>query len=305
MIGLTLARLMPVGTFQGSRRMLRTAAAMLAPLCWVLALAGWRGDVRGIIPEQVPVAQYGGWVFAHPWPLWACTALLLTGALLAGFAFLHRLPNAEARFHSGPLLVCGAILCAFAGRDFCWNATGQPPGSERLIHLFVYNYGRPWPEHLDYRPILFGFAAVSVVLSVACAGRKLRSVAAPGLLSLALAFCVFCLDVYLIDLTPHWTQKGLVDKYYAERGSAEEPLLAYQMNWKGENFYTGNRVYMFYDLDTSALQDWIGANKGRRVYFLLEHNRAERLRKLLPAQNLELLTTKRDCNKFLLARASL
>ena len=24
------------------------------------------------------------------------------------------------------------------------------------------------------------------------------------------------------------------------RGSAEEPLVAYQMNWKGENFYTGN-----------------------------------------------------------------
>ena len=133
----------------------------------------------------------------------------------------------------------------------------------------------------------------------------LRAAAASGLVSLSLAFCVFCLDVYMMDLTPHWTQQGLVQRYYAERKGAQEPLLAWQMNWKGENFYTGNRVHVFVDLDNKKLNEWIEQNKGRTVFFLLEHTRLDRLKKLLTPAEIEVLTTKRDCNKFLLARTKL
>ena len=51
--------------------------------------------------------------------------------------------------------------------------------------------------------------------------------------------------------------------------------------------------------------EWIGKNKGRKVYFLLEHTRLDRLKTLLGSRKLETLTTKRDCNKFLLARTLL
>jgi hypothetical protein len=109
----------------------------------------------------------------------------------------------------------------------------------------------------------------------------------------------------MVDLTPHWTQAGLIARYYAERKNPDEPLVAWQMNWKGENFYTGNRVYVFVDLDNKALMDWVGKNAGRHVFFILEHSRLERLRKLLAPRKLEPLTTLRDCNKFVLVRTTL
>jgi hypothetical protein len=273
----------------------------------VLGLAGLRGDVRGVIPEDVPSTQTALWVLSHPWPTWLCVVLLLGGVVLVGIASSGERGQGVngSPFRHGPVLLCGAVVLAFVGRDLSWHTSALPPGSERLIHLFVYNYSRPWPDHLDYRPIFFGFAGVAVVLSVGCAITRLRAVAATALVGLALAFCVFCLDVYMVDLTPHWTQQGLIERYYTERKSSEEPLLAWQMNWKGENFYTGNRVYEFVDLDNKKLQEWIGKNKGRTVFFLLEHTRLDRLKRLLAPQELEVLTTKRDCNKFLLARTTL
>ena len=152
------------------------------------------------------------------------------------------------------LLIVGAVLCAFAGRDLSWDADPKTIGPQRLIHLFVYNYGRPWPTELDFRPVLTGFAVIAVVLLVVAASSRLRDVAVRAFLGLGLAFCVWSLDVYIVDLSPHWGQRELVQRYYAERSSDEEPILAYQMNWKGENFYTGNRVNVFVQLDNRALR---------------------------------------------------
>jgi hypothetical protein len=80
---------------------------------------------------------------------------------------------------------------------------------------------------------------------------------------------VFCLDLYLIDLTPHWGQRELVQRYDAQRSSDAEPLLACQLNWKGENFYTGNRVHVFSNTDNAELLNWVGDNRGRRAFLLL------------------------------------
>jgi hypothetical protein len=196
-------------------------------------------------------------------------------------------------------------VLAFVGRDLSWHTKAGPPGSTRLIHLFVYNYTRAWPEQFDYRPILLGVSCVAVLLTLSCVLVKLRRAAGLSLLGLAFAFTVWSLDVYMGDLAPHWSQRELVDRYYAERKSAREPLVAWQMNWKGENFYTGNRVAVFVDLDNKKLNEWMTKHEGRRAYFLLEHGRVERFRRLLAPRVLEDLTTKRDNNKFILMRTQL
>jgi 4-amino-4-deoxy-L-arabinose transferase-like glycosyltransferase len=310
LIGVLLDRMLPRDSFAlGRAGIARSIAALTAPLFLSVGVAGLRGDVRGVMPASVPIAERARWVLEHPWPLTAALSVLALG--LALFAYAARssgstdqtTPRANLAF--GSAAVAGAVLLAFVGRDLSWHTRELPPGSERLIHLFVYNYGRPWPDYLDYRPIFFGFACSAVLFTLACAPRALRSAAVRGLLGLAIGFSVFCLDVYMVDLAPHWSQTALIERYYAERKSAKEPLLAWQMNWKGENFYTGNRVFVFVDLDNKALLDWIGKHKDQRVFFVLEHSRLDRLKRLLAPHVVEELTNMRDCNKFLLVRTTL
>ncbi|MET0385836.1 MAG: hypothetical protein ABW321_07750, partial [Polyangiales bacterium] len=309
LVGLLIDRMLPARAFSRTGHALwRTLAAMLGSLTWVLAAAGLRGDVRGIVPADVPSGLRARWVLEHPWPTWLCLGLFTSG--LALFVLALRKPRIARSTTTPPLqlgaaVIAGAVVLAFVGRDLAWHTRELPPGSERLIHLFVYNYTRIWPDHLDYRAILFGFAVVAVIATAACAVQRLRAAAAGSLIALGLAFCVFCLDVYMTDLSPHWSQSGLIQRYYATRGSKDEPLLAWQMNWKGENFYTGNHVHVFVDLDNKAMQEWIGKNTGRHVFFILEHTRLDRLKRLLAPRNLETLTTARDCNKFVLLRATL
>ena len=77
------------------------------------------------------------------------------------------------------------------------------------------------------------------------------------------------------------------------------------MNWKGENFYTGNRVSVFVDLDNKKLEDWIKDHKGTRAFFVLEHSRLERFKQLVAPRPVKSLTTVRECNKFVLVSAQL
>jgi 4-amino-4-deoxy-L-arabinose transferase-like glycosyltransferase len=200
--------------------------------------------------------------------------------------------------------IVGTLLIAFVARDLSWHV-GQPPGSERLIHLFVYNYTRPWPEHLDYRPILFGFGLVLALFTLLIGLRRVRGAATLSLIGAALAFTFFILDVYMVDLSPHWSQRELTQRYYAERKGPQEPLLAYQMNWKGENYYTGNRVDVFVDLDNKKLLEWVEKNKGRTVFIVLEHSRLDRLKRILPGREVKSLSDVRDNNKFVLVKTTL
>jgi hypothetical protein len=109
----------------------------------------------------------------------------------------------------------------------------------------------------------------------------------------------------MIDLTPHWGQQTLMKRYYKERKGPEEPLVAWQMNWKGENFYTGNRVSVFVSLKNKELDEWMDKNQGKKVFFVLEHTRLGRFRGVLKGRKIHEVTTMRDCNKFILVSARL
>ncbi|UJR84771.1 ArnT family glycosyltransferase [Sandaracinus amylolyticus] len=294
-----------------------TVVAAIAPLPIVIGVAGMWGDVRGVVPEDVPANRMRDWVLRHPWFGEHTIPLVVLGIALAAAAWwlLRDEPRdrvaedgetprwAPAAATAG-LFAAPAIL-AMVGRDLSWVTSARPHGYERLIHLFVYNYQRAWPEHFDYRPILTGFAITAGVVIGIAALPIVRQVALRAFFGVAFFFAVWCLDVYLVDLSPHWGQRELVRRYYEERRSADEPLIAWQMNWKGENFYTGNAVYAFVDLDNRRLNEWVRAHPGQRVYFLLEHQRLANLRSVLRGATVEEVTDERLDNKFVLVSADL
>ncbi|MCA9580556.1 MAG: glycosyltransferase family 39 protein [Myxococcales bacterium] len=288
------------------RRLAGVLASLLFPVPLILAIGGMYGDLRGIVPESVASEVRADWVMQQGISTTTFAVLLLAavGFLVVALVAFRRYPIVRDGRLSVAAIASVAVL-GLVGRDLSWATDSRPEGFERLMQLFVYNYQRPWPDYLDYRPILTGMAITATILLLALALPRLRRMAALGLLGFALTFSAWTLNVYMRDLSPHWGQRELVKLYYEKRTGPEEPLLAFQMNWKGENLYTGNRVHVFVKLDNKAIKKWIRENPGKRVFILLEHSRLHSIRSLLAGGEHKELTTKRDQNKFVLVEARL
>jgi 4-amino-4-deoxy-L-arabinose transferase-like glycosyltransferase len=208
----------------------------------------------------------------------------------------------------GAASVAGGFVLALVGRDLIAQPEGaEQPGAIRLLQLFTYNYRRPWPDHLNFTPTLIGFTAAGVLLAFLLGIKKLRPhlVAAFGVFSIVWA--LWGLDVYMVKTAPHWGQHEVIQAYYTNRAGPEEPIVAYQMNWKGENFYTGNKVPAFVS-SGAVFTTWIKQqrDKGVRViYFVTEHSRVGGLKSEVGGKSFREMTDKVVCNKFILVRAEL
>jgi 4-amino-4-deoxy-L-arabinose transferase-like glycosyltransferase len=137
-----------------------------------------------------------------------------------------------------------------------------------------------------------------------------------GLTAVGVIFSSFLVDKLLIELSPHWAQKHVIAAYYAKRRGPEEPLIAWQLYWRGENFYTKNEIYrssnpaertvFLGDHNAEKMQTYFKTHPGRRVFFVVERARFETLRGLLPAEAKPTLSVADDSNnKIYLAVASL
>ena len=134
---------------------------------------------------------------------------------------------------------------------------------------------------------------------------------------MAIVWTTFVLDRYLIDLSPHWSQKHVFAAYYRLRKGPEEPVIAWMMYWRGENLYTSNQIYdhrldanektvFLGDKNTEKLQAYVNSHRGRRMFFLIERHRLESLRSLLPESARSTLQVVDDSNnKVYLAAAQL
>jgi hypothetical protein len=186
--------------------------------------------------------------------------------------------------------------------------TACGPSARRLLQLVTYNYGRSWPQTLDYALPLWLSTGAAAACCLALLLRPVRRWATVGACAVAVASCAWVIDRYWIQISPHWGQRETIAKYYQQRTGPEEPLVAYQLNWKGENFYTGNNVAIFIS-SGKRFTEWVQAQKKEGVtvmYFTTEHSRVSALKRELGAtQSFELLTDAALNDKFVLARAVL
>jgi len=220
--------------------------------------------------------------------------------------------DGERRAHASRMLAAGAVasalLLVLVARDLVIKPeNADQPGAIRLLHLFTYNYRRAWPESLDFSAALTGFGAVAIVLSFALAVRAMRQHAVAAVCAVAFVWALWGLDVYMTETAPHWGQHEVIAAYYADRASPDETLVAYQMNWKGENFYTGNRIPAFVSTG-STFTSWLKQKRdqGAKVmYFITEHGRIGGLKSEVGAKAYREITDKTLCNKFVLVRAEL
>jgi 4-amino-4-deoxy-L-arabinose transferase-like glycosyltransferase len=214
------------------------------------------------------------------------------------------------RLMIGGAVVAGALVLILVGRDLALkpdSGVGSEVGAIRLLQLFTYNYRRPWPDTLDFSAVLTGFAAVATLAAMALAVVKIRHHAVAIFTALACVWAVWGLDVYMAKTSPHWGQHEVIEAYYANRAGPDEPLVAYQMNWKGENFYTSNHVPAFVSSGAN-FTNWMKTQREKGVkvmYFVTEHSRTGGLRSEVGGKAYKEITDKALCNKFVLVRAEL
>jgi 4-amino-4-deoxy-L-arabinose transferase-like glycosyltransferase len=200
----------------------------------------------------------------------------------------------------------GGLVVFLVGRDLAGSREGMIDQA-RLLHLFTYNYKRPFPSSLDFRPTLWAFALVAAVFTFALASSWARRHAVAALCAVGILFAAWGLDVYFMKTSPHWGQRETLLAYYREHQKIPGPVIAYQMNWKGENFYTGNAIPVFVS-SGKKFQDYILEQKKKGVktfYFLTEHGRTGSLANELGGPRVfDKLTTPELNNKFGLVRAT-
>jgi 4-amino-4-deoxy-L-arabinose transferase-like glycosyltransferase len=218
----------------------------------------------------------------------------------------------EETAHISRVLAAGAITGAavllVVARDLALRPEGSDqPGAIRLLQLFTYNYKRAWPDSLDFSAALMAFGVVGAIATAGLAVRAVRQHAVAAMCALAFAWGIWGLDVYMQRTAQHWGQHEIIEAYYANRQSPNEKLIAYQMNWKGENFYTGNDIPAFVSTG-STFTNWMKKKREEGVkvmYFITEHGRLGGLKSEVGAKTYREITDKVLCNKFILVRAEL
>ena len=243
-------------------------------------------------------------------PLEGC-AFMALGLLLSWFvarlwAPAEGKPTGDSAL--GVLAVVAGLVTLLVARDLSTSLSSDVPGSARLLHLVTYNYQRVWPPSLDFEAVQWGFGVAATLCLALWFVPRLRLHASVLLGAVGVWFCAFTLWIYLPRLAPHYGQRELVLAYYQARHGPEEPIAAYQMNWKGENFYTGNRLPAF--VSTGAkFKKWLKAERKRGtrvIYFLTEHGRIGTLKSELGLGfSLTRLTDTLLNNKFALVRVEL
>ncbi|HVZ72147.1 MAG TPA: glycosyltransferase family 39 protein [Polyangia bacterium] len=192
--------------------------------------------------------------------------------------------------------------------------------AQRFLWLFSYDYvhsphGRPWPEKLDFTGTLIAYGVAFTVLTAALASKRARKLGLVGLGGAAVVFTYFLLDGYMRDVAPYWSQKGPIATYYQHRSSPEERLVAYQMYWRGETFYTKNEIYegpmedrTVFDADGAdeKFKEWLSRHGGHRQFFLFERGQQQHVQQMLPVPAQASFKVIDDTNnKFSVAQADL
>lgn len=220
--------------------------------------------------------------------------------------------------------LAGAFCAALVTRDLASRPDADIKGQERLIHLYTYRYDRLWPKEISFTPALLGFGLAMTVLMVLLVVRAWRRQAVVALLACAALFSAWTLDVYMMKVAPHWGQRPLFEAYYRDRKSTREPLVAFEMNWKGENYYSGGRLIEFGngmgqgatagERGADRMRTWLADIKGKTnaVYFVTEFSRVSKIDDMLrgvlgaPPNGTrwtEQVTNEAVTNKFVLVRA--
>lgn len=284
---------------------------------WVAAIPGALASVmRAPAPEDVGTRRRKARLFVLAWLLTTFAFFAFAATKFHHYAFPALPPLCilialwveelleEGVTKNAMALVLGGVLFALVAQ----NLTLDP---SHLVNLYVYRYDRAYPmDQVDPRSaftFLFIGAVAVALMGVPMLRRLLsrkavtedssdRLYVVGALAILATVFAVYVSSVHWPMLSPHWSQRALFTTYL-QQSQPSEPIAAYQMNWRGETFYSRNTVRQL----RQPVQIREFASKPGREWVLTEPGkRFENLQKALGSRyNVRAVDTSN--NKYVLA----
>jgi 4-amino-4-deoxy-L-arabinose transferase-like glycosyltransferase len=183
------------------------------------------------------------------------------------------------------ILAVGAILTMLAVYAIALRDLLDEP--RLLVNLVTYKYDRDFPREVIVRPflaVIFGGGGAFAFIALA---RKKTALAFRAVVVTAFLSAIWIAHHHFNMLSPHWSQAHLFATYFTDRGEnrgeGREPLIAYQLNWRGETFYSRNEVLELMNAGASERLREILKRPGRH-FIVLERNRFAELRSLLPPE---------------------
>lgn len=201
--------------------------------------------------------------------------------------------------------LASAVVVLLVARDL----GAEAGGAARLMHLVTYRYSRAWPSVAPYHHALVAVGIMFTLGALAFAVRRFRGHGLVAAAVVALVAAVAIGNDYVARAAPDGGQRGVFAAYYRARGASRAPIVAYHLNWKGENFYSGNDVAIFIS-SGAPMKGWLEARRlrgDRVVFFVTERGGVGGLRAELEgvARGVEELTDRSVSAEFTLVRAEL
>ncbi len=282
----------------------------------LLAWTGWRrSGEKSSIENPMERAEWQIRLFATCWAVlsFALLSMMVTKfhhyvfplipptAIIIGL-FLDDVWKKRVK-NIGAVVLVGVVILILVAKDLIAEpnkAKGVFDGYAQLVGLFIYKYVRPYPEGepWDFSQPLLVFAIIFVVVLLGWLSVKRRRAALVLTILAGFAFHHWTVQHYMVQLAPHWTQKHLIQEYYDMRTSDDERLVAFQMNWKGENFFTGNRVVVHVSTKNKNFEKWVDKHRGERHFFITEQQRFRRMSKRAKAASGAIEPLADTCNKY-------
>lgn len=243
-------------------------------------------------------------LFVLIWGLWVFTFFTMSQTKFHHYIFpavpafailvalwVRWLADAPKKRLSLVLSVVILLLLSIIGRDLL----NDP---KHLVNLFTYKYDRTYPREVHARlflGVIMGIGAAALLVSYL---RKRMDQALLGYGLLAGLFAAWISHHHFNMLSPHWSQYHLFDTFYEEKQPGE-PIYAYQLNWRGETFYSRNTILQVKESGANQRIKRLVEQPGRE-FIITEQSRYQTLKSALGEYGDKMRILDRSNNKFYL-----
>ena len=189
---------------------------------------------------------------------------------------------------------------------------------QHLSNLFTYKYDRAYPRDVRKEAALFQGVLLSVGIALmvvpvalgeayrnarlqpflhrvfvrlrvpklgAWLGTQGRAVGLCALIAVGVVFSFWISHYHFNMLAQHWSQAHMFETYFKEK-KGDEPIYAYQLNWRGETFYSRNTVIQVKEAGANQRMRALVDQPGRE-FIVVEQSRFHTLKNLLSADKKE------------------